>query len=516
MSDRISKNMLTLSEVRDAVAAASRLWGGKLDMVGFDACLMSNLENAVMLSPYAQYLVASEEAEPDGGWDYTFLNLFSDRSKSGSVTAVDIGQAIVDGYATTLTKDGKWESNVTLGTLALTDLSRIGAVETAYEALSAALLKLIKDDLAKGETAPYVDLIRVGETVQSMFSGFGMIDLYDFVYRVGQAFPSLSAQVNTVIAALGSPPGSDAADYQGKVGAKDYVGRTLGDNPAVLYRGVGYLYNNCLGLSVYFPLADSMIPVEKAETVYANLNLDSYLELFSQKYLDSAGVPVFDGNLETESTEEAFTLNFSSAEAAKSVKQVEYVTTYTELDGEDLKTFLLGSELITEGWQDGSYSQVPYEDWYALGEHFITVEPVGFEAKSETAEHDTYAYKIYAAVGDNYGQETLAELQVSRSAAPGVASGTGMTLAGASAVMEEGDEEAARALMPEDIAYIRPAVAEYDLESHQITGYKVYDEKVQLKEGDTVEANSQDEAEELAAEEAPFPWADYCETHEED
>ena len=31
-----------------------------------------------------------------------------------------------------------------------------------------------------------------------------------------------------------------------------------------------------------------------------------------------------------------------------------------------------------------------------------------------------------------------------------------------------------------------------------------------------VEANSQDEAEELAAEEAPFPWADYCETGEEE
>ncbi len=31
-----------------------------------------------------------------------------------------------------------------------------------------------------------------------------------------------------------------------------------------------------------------------------------------------------------------------------------------------------------------------------------------------------------------------------------------------------------------------------------------------------VEANSQDEAEEFAVEKAPFPWADYCETDEEE
>ncbi len=32
----------------------------------------------------------------------------------------------------------------------------------------------------------------------------------------------------------------------------------------------------------------------------------------------------------------------------------------------------------------------------------------------------------------------------------------------------------------------------------------------------TIEAGSQEEAEELAVEKAPFPWADYCETDEEE
>lgn len=401
--DEISGGGLTLAEIRDAVAAAARLRGGKLDLVGFDACLMSNLENAVLLAPYAQYLVASEELEPDGGWGYSFLNLFRDWSEDRAITAVDIGQAIVDSYAASITDNGQWESNL-VGTLALTDLSRIGAVETAYESFSAALLAQIKSDLARGETASYVNLVRIAETTQSMYDGMSMIDLYDFVYNVGQAFPSLSAQAGRVIAALGAPPGSDAAGYQGKVSPKDYVGWTVGGSPAVLYRGTGYPHNNCVGISVYYPLPDRRIPVEYAEKVYGSLAMDSYRELFAQEYVSASGVPVFDGKVEAKPTEQAFILNFSSADAAKSVKKVEYVTTYTELDGNEMKTFLLGTELIPEGWQDGSYSQVPNEDWYALGEHFITLEPVSFEAKSELTGYDTYTYKIYAAVGDNYGK----------------------------------------------------------------------------------------------------------------
>ena len=39
--------------------------------VGFDACLMGTLETAVTFSPYADYLIASEEYEPSTGWFYT-------------------------------------------------------------------------------------------------------------------------------------------------------------------------------------------------------------------------------------------------------------------------------------------------------------------------------------------------------------------------------------------------------------------------------------------------------------
>jgi hypothetical protein len=45
----------------------------KIDILGFDACLMSMYEIGAVLAPYANYLLASELLEPGTGWDYSSL-----------------------------------------------------------------------------------------------------------------------------------------------------------------------------------------------------------------------------------------------------------------------------------------------------------------------------------------------------------------------------------------------------------------------------------------------------------
>lgn len=50
------------------------LWGAnveRLDLIGFDACLMSQIEIAATVAPYARYMVASEEYEHGIGWAYS-------------------------------------------------------------------------------------------------------------------------------------------------------------------------------------------------------------------------------------------------------------------------------------------------------------------------------------------------------------------------------------------------------------------------------------------------------------
>jgi len=47
------------------------LGGKKIDILGFDACLMASLELQTIYAPYADFYVASEENEDGPGWDYT-------------------------------------------------------------------------------------------------------------------------------------------------------------------------------------------------------------------------------------------------------------------------------------------------------------------------------------------------------------------------------------------------------------------------------------------------------------
>lgn len=66
----------------------------KLEWIGFDACLMSSLEVASVLAPYADYMIASQETEPGWGWNYAFLSVLSDRAIPGD----EMGEYIVDSY----------------------------------------------------------------------------------------------------------------------------------------------------------------------------------------------------------------------------------------------------------------------------------------------------------------------------------------------------------------------------------------------------------------------------------
>ncbi|MCF0115977.1 MAG: peptidase C11, partial [Erysipelotrichaceae bacterium] len=80
----------------DEIATALENAGTKFDVIGFDACLMANLETAVAVAPYADYLIASEETEPGAGWYYT--GFLSTLAKNTSTDTLTIGKQIVDEF----------------------------------------------------------------------------------------------------------------------------------------------------------------------------------------------------------------------------------------------------------------------------------------------------------------------------------------------------------------------------------------------------------------------------------
>lgn len=70
--DELYKNdWLTVQEFDTALQTCS--FSCKFDFIGFDACLMSNYETALVVSAYSDYMIASEDLEPTGGWDYKII-----------------------------------------------------------------------------------------------------------------------------------------------------------------------------------------------------------------------------------------------------------------------------------------------------------------------------------------------------------------------------------------------------------------------------------------------------------
>lgn len=80
-------------EIVQAIAASSL---GRVDLLGFDACLMASVELASEVAGVATHLVASERTEPGDGWDYTaFLNALAAAQTRDSAA---LAAAIVDTY----------------------------------------------------------------------------------------------------------------------------------------------------------------------------------------------------------------------------------------------------------------------------------------------------------------------------------------------------------------------------------------------------------------------------------
>ena len=87
-----SNGSMTLGGIKKALEKGNTTF----DFIGFDACLMATCENALMLEPFADYLIASEETEPGIGWYYT--NWLSKLSKNTSMPTLEIGKNIIDDF----------------------------------------------------------------------------------------------------------------------------------------------------------------------------------------------------------------------------------------------------------------------------------------------------------------------------------------------------------------------------------------------------------------------------------
>ena len=165
-----SASSMPLSKINSALKAADC----EFDIIGFDACLMATLENALVCSGYADYLVASEESEPGTGWYYT--NWLNDLSKNTSVSSVDLAQKIIDDFVASC-KSSSPSAKVTLSLIDLAELE--GTVPAAFRNFSNSTTELIKNDGYKT-----VSDARAGVRQFAQSSKINQVDLVDLAQRI--------------------------------------------------------------------------------------------------------------------------------------------------------------------------------------------------------------------------------------------------------------------------------------------------------------------------------------------
>lgn len=218
---------MSLSGINKALADG----GVDFDFVGFDACLMATLENGLMLSKYADYMIASEETEPGVGWYYT--NWLTELGNNTSIDTVMLGSRIVDDFVSVCARDAQGQKT----TLSVVDLAELSAtVPEKFNAFSANTA-----DRIKGNEYQSIANARAGAREFAQSSKIDQVDLIDLAGRIGTI---------------------EAADLCNVV------------RGAVKYNRTSLNMTNANGISIYFPFR-KLNRVDSALQTYQAIGLDS-------------------------------------------------------------------------------------------------------------------------------------------------------------------------------------------------------------------------------------------------
>lgn len=221
-------DLLSLEEIKKALQEA----GYHYDLIGFDACLMANLEVASSISPYGDILVASEEVEPGFGWDW--VSVLQKLVENPSVDAHDLGKTIVDSYLDNANHTSEPK------TLAVIDLKRSQEVSRLFNNFSSDLGDRISNpDIMNGYSKAVLQVgafgtysLKSGETFEYT------VDLSDYLSALRKSNPDLSSEIDPILGEL---------------------------NKTILYTREDGSRPNANGLSIYSPYTAILVSQNKVD-----------------------------------------------------------------------------------------------------------------------------------------------------------------------------------------------------------------------------------------------------------
>ena len=204
--------------------------GVTFDFIGFDACLMATVENALVVGQYADYLIGSEETEPGVGWYYT--DWLSNLAANTSMPTLEIGKQIADGFTNACATTCYGQDT----TLSVVDLAELAySIPSNLSAFASSTTKLI-------ENGQYQTVSNARSSAKE-FAASTKIDQVDLVHLA-----------------------SNMGTQEGQKLAQAILG-------AVKYNTTSRSVRNAYGLSVYFPYSRRS-KVDSMVSTYETIGMD--------------------------------------------------------------------------------------------------------------------------------------------------------------------------------------------------------------------------------------------------
>lgn len=305
--ENFDDDVLTLSELDTALCSAEKSVSDKFEFIGFDACLMANYETASIVSKYARYMIASEENEPAGGWDYKVL--------AENLTKDSFYQSLLSGYA----EKCKLSDKETY-TLSVIDMSGFDKIKQGFENMISKLDTLNLTSVVKSAQ----DSICFGINAEEIYTN--LIDMSQFASSVGCT--------------------------QLKDSISDYIMCQNGE-----YR------SNAGGLSFFYPLKDMSSVGE-----YMNIADEDYRKFLKKnytttddKFISVTGIEDKDGML----------FVTVSPESVNHIVSASYHLLQFETDNNKQIAFVLGEDTDIDFDGVNGYTVNFKGDWVTFGGEFI-------------------------------------------------------------------------------------------------------------------------------------------------
>lgn len=227
---------LSLREIDSALNSVYDKMTDKFEFIGFDACLMSTLETANILVPYARYMFASEEVEPGGGWNYTDIMNFLSQNPDADANA--LGEMQCESYYQHCIDAGDWESS----TFSIIDLSKLDALLTSFD-------KTAKEMYESGDMAGIARAIYNADNFGGNNRSEGYTNMVDMLGLLKAV----------------EPYASNASDTIQKL------------NAAVIHNINGPQHEGAGGISMYYPLS---VEGSQELSIFSDICTSSYYLAF--------------------------------------------------------------------------------------------------------------------------------------------------------------------------------------------------------------------------------------------